>query len=201
MLKFNSKHVPPDGFRYVFPEDGFIAHAWDPYTWLQVARDHLRVNNMPEPPNLQDLMEEQLCQTLDPGWCLFDNENRPRPNINLEWGDIKGGLITFATWLTTGRKLVSQDEADRRALICSKCYLNVNVSGCSHCQTLAKEVIGDRKSKYDFALKACAVCKCLLRAKVHFPISTLDKATDLHQEMYPSHCWLKKSSINYKPEN
>jgi hypothetical protein len=47
-------------------------------------------------------------------------------------------------------------------------------------------------------LKTCAVCKCFIRAKVHFPMDTLDTQSDKVQGMYPDFCWLNKESPNYR---
>ncbi len=189
---------PPNGFRYVFPETGHIVHAWDFDSWVQSAKNHLQTNNLAEPSDLAETMQEQLCQTLEPGWCSFDDPNRIRPSTSLSWNDITNGIATFTRWIAAGCQYVAQDEADRRALVCSRCYLNVNVEGCAGCQKAVQEITRDRKSKYDFALRACGVCHCLLRAKIHFPQSILDKEQDSVQEQYPSFCWLKKDGANYR---
>jgi hypothetical protein len=184
---------------YVFPDDGFPAHAWTYVDWVQTARNHLQANNKPVPDTLEADMQHQLCLTLPPGWCNYDDDNRPRPKVSLEWNDVANGLKTFAHWVAQGCKYVTQQEADRRALVCSRCYLNVNVQGCSGCRKAVEEVVRDRHSKYDGTLKSCAVCKCFLRAKIHFPISTLDTGNPGVQQMYPNHCWLNKQSQNFVP--
>ena len=182
---------PPEGFRYVFPEDGYLVndHTYD--AWVQHARNHLQANQREEPPDLAAQMEDQLCQTLEPGWCAYDDDSRPRPSTSLDWGAIAGGVETFARWIRDGCRYVSQAEADRRALICTRCYLNVNVSGCAGCQKVVKEIVRNKMTQYDSALRACAVCKCLLAAKVHFPLEILDKENARAQSMYPEFCWLK----------
>jgi hypothetical protein len=192
-----SSVCPPDGFRYVFPEDGYTVHAWDYNTWIEIARHHLRANNMAEPANLQELMENQICQTLEPGWCSYDDPNRPRVSTSLSWDDVKGFLETFKSWIGGGLGFTSQEEAERRALICARCYMNTHIGGCAACQKLVTEVIGKKVTRHDHMLKACAVCRCVLRAKVHFPQKVLDKQAQKHQEVYPEHCWLKKDGPNY----
>lgn len=189
---------PPDGYRYVFPSDGYLVHAWTYVDWVQAAKDHLVANNTPVPPTLESDMQQQLCLTLPPGFCLYDDDNRPRPNMSLEWGDVMGGLKTFAKWIAEGCQYVSQGEAERRAAVCSRCYLNVNVQGCSGCQKAVAEVVREKKTKLDASLKTCAVCKCFLKAKVHFPISTLDTDNEKVQQMYPEFCWLNKAGENYR---
>ena len=193
---------PPDGFRYVFPEDGWVCHAWSYNDWIALAKAHLQANNQQVPQELEVIMQDQLCQSLPPGWCNYDNDQRPRASTSLGWGDVLVGIKTFSEWISKGAQFVSQEEADRRALVCSRCYLNVNVTGCSSCQKMVEEVVRGQKTKYDFALKACGVCMCFLRAKVHFPLEILENnATEHSRAVYPqiSWCWLNKNSENYKP--
>ena len=188
---------PPDGFRYTFPETGWLNHAWDHNTWVAQAEAHVKANGLPEDVNLTAKMEHQLCQTLEPGWCNYDDNNRPRPNVQLDWSHILTGIHAYANWFKQGKPTVQQAEADRRASICARCYLNVNVSGCTACQPIVQQLIGKRKTKWDDRLRACGVCKCLLRAKVHFPIDSLPSAPE-NQAMYPAFCWLKEGGENYR---
>lgn len=193
---------PPDGFRYTFPEDGYVARGWTYNDWVMEARNHYHANPVlgPEPRDLEALMEHQLCQTLEVGWCMYDDPSRPRVNTSLTWDDVQAGLKTFARWTLGGCKTVTQTEAERRGEICTRCYMNVNVTGCSACQKVVEEVVGNKKTKSDPALRNCAVCRCFLRAKVHFPMETLDTETSSLQSLYPSHCWLKRGGENYKPD-
>lgn len=186
---------PPDGFRYVFPQDGFVAHAWTYVDWIDLANKHARANNLPDPDPAD--MQYQLCQTLEPGWCQYDDPNRPRPSTTIAWNDVMEGGKILSLWIATGMQAVQKTESERRALICSRCYLNVNVQGCGACHDAVDILTKSLSTKYDFALKACAACKCLLRAKVHAPMEVLDKESERVQQMYPEHCWLKKSGVNY----
>lgn len=79
--------------------------------------------------------------------------------------------------------------------------MNTFVSGCSACHKVVSEVVGTKKTRYDYALNSCAVCKCVLKAKVHFPLETLDRETKKLQSLYPEHCWLKKDGENYRGHN
>jgi hypothetical protein len=179
----------------VFPEDGFTAHAWTYVDWINVAIQHAQANNLPIPEPSK--MEEQLCMTLPPGWCSYDAPNRT--STVLEWKDVLRGAESLARFMANGMQQVDQAEADRRARICSMCYLNVPMSGCSACQAAVNKLASGMKSKHDATLKSCAVCKCVLKMKVHFPISILDKETENVKNQYKAiaHCWLNKSSENY----
>lgn len=191
----NKNVCPPDGFRYTFPEDGYVSHAWTHDAWLLDAGNHAHANNLPGPS--ADDMEEQLCKILPAGWCKYDNPNRRYINLSMSYDDIATGLTTFGRWAQEGRPRVDQAEAERRALVCSRCYLNLPVHGCAACHAAVELAIGKVATKYDHFLRACGVCKCLLRAKVHFPISLLDSETASGQELYPEHCWLKHGGPNY----
>ncbi len=197
MLLTKPNSVPPNGFRWVDPVDGWTAHAWSYDAWVDLVKHHLQANNRSIPESIEDDMQTQLCMMLPAGWCNYDDPNRPRVSTDFSWGDLISGLKTFASWIASGCQYVLQEEADRRAQICGRCYLNVHVEGCGSCHKLAADVTKNRHTKYDFALKACAACHCLLKAKVHFEISTLDKApTD--QALLPNFCWLKKDGQNYR---
>jgi hypothetical protein len=188
--------VPEPWFRYVFPEDGYVATGTTYDGWMAQAKAHAHANGLAEPDPAD--MENQLCLTLPPDWCLFDNPNRRRASVSLDWDDVVSALNVFKGWLGSGMQTVSQTEADRRALICSRCFYNTRVTGCSGCQRLVGEVVGRLKTKYDFALSSCAVCKCVLKAKVHFGLDALQKENDKLQELYPDFCWNKKGGENYR---
>ena len=191
---------PPEPFfRYVFPEDGYQAVATTFDGWMTQALLHAQANGL-EAPSPVD-MEDQLCKTLPPGWCNYASGNRIRPSTALDWSAVSQGLKVFSGWIVQGRATVKQAEADRRALICSRCYLNVHISGCSGCQRLVADVLTGKSCKYDFALRGCAVCKCVLKAKIHFPLSLLDTQSGKMQSMYPDFCWLKKGGDNYRALN
>ncbi len=193
------QNVPPDGFRYVDGVDGWVDHAWNYQSWIQQEKNHLTANNRPIPEDIESQMETQLCQTLPIGWCDYLPQGFKHFSTSLDWSDVKRALETFGRWITGGAKTVEQEKAEHRALICSRCWYNTSISGCSACQKLVSEVVGQRHTKYDFALKGCAVCKCVLRAKVWFPISVLDKMPDVQKESYRQvpHCWLNDESENY----
>jgi|SRR5215469_10490523 len=189
---------PPDGYRYVDPVSGFVSHAWDYRTWVEVQTNHLRANEREVPPDLGESMQEQLCKTLPPGWCMHDDPNRQRVSVaGLSWQDLAAGVKVFARWMASGMSYVEQKEAERRALVCTRCYFNTHIDGCSGCQKLVAEVVTGRSTRFDYALFGCAVCKCVLKAKVHFPLEILDKENEKLQALYPDHCWLKKGGPNY----
>lgn len=190
--------VPPNGYRYVDPVDGYISHQMDYRSWVEQQEKHLAANRREVPPDLKEQMEEQLCQTLPPGWCNYDHDNRPRPEMEVDWKDVLKGAQALSDWMLKGCKTVSAEEAERRATICTRCYLNVHMGGCSICQAAVNRLADKLHTTQDVHLRTCAACKCTLRMKVHFPNSILDKENPGVQKLYPEHCWLKKDGVNYR---
>ena len=192
--------IPPGGnFRYRHPETGFTSTGADWDTWINELVKHRIANGLAvDRQAIAMEAEDQLCSTLPPGWCEEFDPNRVEPLTRVTWGDIADGMRVFGKWFMERRPYVAQEEAERRAEICSKCYLNVNVEGCGTCHDLAKFLAGDVKTSFDPLLASCGVCKCLLKAKVHFPLTVLQESdTPQKQNQYPDFCWMKRGGANY----
>jgi hypothetical protein len=194
----NPDIVPPDGFKWRSPETGWWSVAETHVDWIRAAHDHLKGNGLPVPLDLRQQMEEQLCKTLPAGWCEEFDPNRVEPITRLHRGDIIEGMEVFLRWGVQKKPVTDQDESERRAAICANCYLNVQVQGCSSCYQVAEELTKRFHTSRDNQLAACAVCKCWLKAKVHFPLRILESVdSDWKQQNYPSFCWLKRGGKNY----
>jgi hypothetical protein len=194
----NPNIVPPDGFKYRHPETGYWSVAETHDDWLRRAYDHLKGNGLPVPPNLRQVMEEQLCAILPSGWCDEFDPNRVEPITRLHRGDIIEGMEVFLRWGLQKKPTVDQKEAERRAEICANCYLNVQVQGCSSCYQVAEELTKRFHTSRDDKLAACGVCKCWLKSKVHFPLGILESIdSEWKQQNYPDFCWLKRGGKNY----
>lgn len=200
--------VPPSDnegrmFRYTHLETGHVTVAPVYYDWIERARKHRTANNLPIPDDFEAQMEDQLCQSLPPEWC---DRTGGQSWVSTRFGldDFINGMKAFGRLMLGGFDFVSRAEADRRSRICSNCYYNVNLPGCTGCQKLASYITGDvakRTTAYDERLKACSVCKCALKAMVHFPMDALETSdTPEKQALYPSEfCWKSHQSPNYLP--
>lgn len=199
----NRDHSPPDFFRYRHAETGWLSKAVDHYNWIREITGHRKGNNLP--PITAGQAEDQLCQTLPPGWCEHDDgerSGRSWVNTRLSWHQIVEGAKAYLAFIASGFDSVPQPEANRRAAICSSCFLNVQVQGCGSCLKLASLVTGTVAGKttpHDdyLANKACAACGCPSRSIVHFPMNLLDQAdTSEKQGAYTDFCWRKIGSSN-----
>jgi len=101
---------------------------------------------------------------------------------------------TTLKYLKSGGRVVSQEEAERRAEICTACEFNnpknKDEKGCLSC--IAKKIyFAIRKrtpeTSLDDKLTFCKVCNCELKIKVHLPLSAIDNEGIIHK--YPWHCW------------
>lgn len=95
-------------------------------------------------------------------------------------------------------KPVSQEVADARAAICSKCPQNQPVSGCMPCNwkglsALVKQLVGAKKTKSDALLKNCKACGCINKAQVWVPLDILQKhIPSKFDALLPDDCWKKQ---------
>lgn len=202
-LKDRSKGVP-DSYRYTHSESGFISTGvnwWD--MWDSIVK-HRAANGYP--PITEADAEDQLCKQLGPNFC---EQEQPGSfnfvNTRLKFRDIIEGAIAYAAFLLGNT--VSQEEANRRARICSSCYFRVQPQGCGACVKIGQLITGNvanKKTPHDRHLvnKACAICSCPSQSLVWFPMPMLEKPevdSPEKQASYPAFCWRKQNGENYLP--
>lgn len=202
MRRLRNKSIGvPDWFRYTHEETGHTDTAHVYADWIERCHTHRKDNNLP-PMNAAQF-EDQLCEQIGPEYCEYQEGD------SKDWVDIRrlslSDVVAFTKVLIahafSGGQYVSQEEANRRAKICSTCYFNVNVPGCGACRAVSSLTAGNRKTDYDHQLKSCAICKCTNSSQVHFPLTTLAvNSTNEKQSQYPQpFCWKSKTSPNYLP--
>ena len=204
MQKLLNRNVtPPDGFRYTH-ETGYVSHAMDHWSWYEDIKKHRKANSLP--PISVESAEDQLCAALPPNNCEWDANEQGRHayvETRLRIRDIAAGATAYVKLMLTGFKTVAQEEANRRAQICSGCYLRVTPQGCGTCAKIGSFIVGDvgkKKTPYDQNLfqKACAACRCPLQPLVHFPLDLLGQNEgEGLQGKLPAFCWRKVGGTNY----
>lgn len=183
--------TPPGGWRYRQPESGAVITAGDWNTLIERVKAHRLANNYPLGLHFVQEVEESLCGELPDGStdCLDTNpEQAPKRKITL--GDLRTFLQVMEKWVSSGAKFVPQEEAERRAGICSQCPMNQHVEGCFGCKgitALITTILGAMGTSYDAKLSGCQVCGCALRAAVHIPLSAQLAGT--RGLVFPEHCW------------
>jgi hypothetical protein len=200
---------PPGGFRFTVPENGYQMSGFHTMAdLLGAVKRHYDDNNIPLPDNWQDLVENQLCQKMPAGWCHYI-DGTPAQGITpvLSFENILKGITSLSKMAMEAVKgedvYVDQNEAERRADICSRCYYNMNASFCMGCGgarvilDLVGEVRGSRTTTKDYMLQNCGVCGCRNDAIVHVKKNILlsGENSDTTNKR-PNWCWLKNDSLD-----
>lgn len=200
----NTNMVPPMKFSFTVPENGYkIENQMNIEDLFKKVKAHYNDNGIPLPSDWKDRVEDQICRRLPSGWCKYNGEGSPdgfSPLITAE-AILKGlkGLAAMALTSAKGEEVyVSQDEAERRANICSRCYFNMPSNFCGGCAagqaitSLVSKVKGSRATSYDNQLQACGICGCRNTAIVHVNRNMLLKGEKNETtNSRPDWCWVK----------
>ena len=188
--------VPSGGWVYVHPHTDFkiTAPTWNDL--ITRIRSYRLANGMSLGPNFEETIGSEVCQQQ--GWgeprCLQE-EPTPLKQRVLGMYDVVSFLKVLKHWLLQNPTLVEQEEADRRAHICTTCPYNVNVQGCAGCTNIASMIFnatGDRQTPHDTQLRNCQICGCVNKVQVWVPKETLDQGLSPEmRESLPDWCWKK----------
>lgn len=193
----------PGGFRWwcedtksYVPATGHMVGYTD---FIFACKKHCMANNLPIGSQFEQQIQDQLCQNLGSEWCNINGAKIPPPGGWLfDIQSVINGTRTLSHWLLKAKgKKVEPAEAERRAAICSTCYMNADPTGCSNCslnslKEIANLVVGGATTAYDSRLKSCRACGCSLKAKIHLPLDILrDNLNETQMSSLPEFCWLK----------
>jgi hypothetical protein len=174
LLRLKDSNVtPPDRFQFKFP-DGHVIYAIGKDEWMEKIKKYADDNQYPV-PSVEEC-EDQLCRRLSGEWCV-GGDAYSFINTRFTLHDFLRGTKVLASFVLNGQ-VVSQEVAEARALICSRCFANVRVPGCASCSGMANAVAeakGAKHTKYDHELKACGVCSCSNESQVWIPAEYLAK--------------------------
>lgn len=89
-------------------------------------------------------------------------------------------LNAMAAWTVNGGS-VEQEEAERRAEVCSGCRFNTFIEdssclGCAGAAAKIMRIVGDKKTRVDDSLKFCGACGCSLHVVPFVPLDILNRA-------------------------
>lgn len=108
----------------------------------------------------------------------------------------------------TGGSTVTTEEIVRRSDICKDCPLISKIGGCAPCGAAGK--IANFVNSLRATLKLeeplptsvkssyCKVCDCSLALMIPSKMSAFTESESKNLQR-PDHCWIKKTSNNYKP--
>lgn len=196
----NKVNTPPGGWAYRIPETGKTIGGCASLTQLLGrVREHYRAAGYAEPKDLEAKIEAYICNTVE-GYCSDEFGRTPltiSEQMSHSFHAVLQGTATLVSWVAGGSERVSQEQAELRAKVCVGCEHNLPPVGCTGCnigalQNLVNKIVGGRKTSVDEQLKACNVCSCGLRAKVHLPHATIwPHMSEKQRSRLPDFCWLK----------
>ena len=147
--------------------------------------------------------QDCCCRALPPEkrakCCAYVDESSPAllQAKKLITGDsIFEFFDTVKDWWRS-EETVTQEVADQRAAVCALCPLNadVHLAGCPSCTNFFGRwagklfnLIGNKRTSSNDALKACLHCGCDLRLLVHVPLDAIQK-NQKDIETTPVFCW------------
>lgn len=172
-LKHKSSIPWGGGFELNLPEKGMVGRAINFETLVTVISKYRRANAIPIGIEFEDEVEREICLRW-PQECKETDARVPNRELKLGFQEVIQGTRAMIAHKLAGSPLETQDEANRRALICAKCPNNVSVhlpcSGiCGELQTVVNAIVGAKGTPYDGSLKSCAICGCWLTASVWVP--------------------------------
>jgi hypothetical protein len=164
---------------------------------LQRAYDERRANSVPTGLEFELEVERDLCQSYPNECQYFDAKTAPHRRLGM--GDVIAGTMTILRHKLAGSPLESQEEANRRAAICSTCQFNQHFhKPCARCgdlEDLVRSAMAQgKRTPYDDDLKSCNICACFTKVAVWVPLSVqCPGLTDEQREMFSqiAHCWKK----------
>jgi hypothetical protein len=166
----------------------FCSVGWN--SLVEDVRAHLKGNGLPVDPNLSLSMQEFWCREVSAENC----SEPANPNMKDTVAMAERFLRTAKAFVFSGAEKVPQEEAERRAAICADCPMNVTGNFCTSCfmrNMVASTVamVSGWKTSKDDKLKACGVCSCDLKIKVHVPKDQMNyKELD---GLWAEKCWMR----------
>lgn len=200
LLHLSSREVPPGGLSYKItalaernPKDAWVGPFNDTDTLTKEVNRREKANGLPI--STIEVVEDQVCQRLPPGYCRDQNQRRTVSPGAMAIGvhDVIAGTRALAKWFLHGS--VPNEEIVRRTYICNECPQNVPIHGCTGCSGAPLHALINaivvKPLPSDAVLQACAICHCSLKSKTRMRIEdVLPSMTDAQRAALPEKCWL-----------
>jgi hypothetical protein len=189
-------------FTVVDPAIGKPVSASNFFTLLRLASEARHANGIPIGLEFRDELMALVCKEY-PQECVNTDTDRIR-HRHLGIHDVMVGTSVMARFLASGKQVVSQQEAERRASICVGCPNNtpfaMPCSGiCAELKNLVIGIVGQVGTSKDAQLHACQVCHCFLPAAVYLPLEIQIPPLSENQKKQletVGPCWKKESLMS-----
>jgi len=193
MIIKDKNTVPPGGYRFTDPTTRYTLTASTLDGLLRAVVGYREANGYGQSSDTRGEIEQQMCESYDPYTRQFTCRDSEYPELltAVGWQHVASFVKVLAKFIQDRPEFVPQEEAERRAEVCSICAYNVPLSGCGVCRAAIEETLGflgGRKTSRDAGLRACGVCGCSNRAQVHVPMGVL-RAGVRGDAKFPPNCW------------
>lgn len=212
MLKFKENgQVPPGFFTFIVPETGYKISEFSKEEMFRKIKLHYDTNGIPLPENYKEIIEDRICKRLDGEWCSEGAKEYTGKGCKIGLAELFKGAVSIAQLIIAKFKdkeiFVKQEIAEERALICSRCPLNISTGACLSCGSMLKitqateGIKGEKKTEVDHLIDNCCICKCRLSLIVHLT-NEINNAGQTEESMlqYPIWCW-KRNNLEDAKEN
>lgn len=183
-LKFLPFKAPLD-FEFKDPDTGYLFRAESRSELVDKIVAYRSQNELPEIFRLDLVIENYLCR-------MPQHISKCGKNTQLQrqwWHYLKGGVSLIKNMLIENP--VSQEVADGRSEVCSKCPHNVfpdKTRFVKWSDKVAEASVPGKRSKFHVLLGNCEVCTCPLRAKV-WTQGPFDLKEEEKEKMVKVGCW------------
>lgn len=174
-------------------------------TWRLLLKEvaaYNKANGYPVGLDFENEVEQNVC-VQQPSECIDETQAKPRIKRVTMSEVLRGtrfmGALVVNSILGRESPFVSQEEAERRAAVCSTCKFNETFkkpcSGlCAELKQIIELTTKGKRTPFDSDTAACSVCGCWTRVQVHFRLDLLDKGlNDVQRAQFDAipHCWKK----------
>jgi hypothetical protein len=188
MLRFSMPNRVPIGgkYFYVLPENQEYVESMERHDFVDRLRRAYSAAGLPMPVNIWELAEDYMCRMLPVGFCVGDDEGRPRFHTYT----LQQVRENTTELIRTSDCTQSQAVAGSRAETCVTCPLHDRKSctSCSGLSTWLERKIGRTLAGQNISsdwLGLCAVDGTMAGAKIF--------ASNLKSnEKYPETCWMRR---------
>lgn len=175
----------PSSFTWKDPDTGVFFEESDKQSLIQRIQAYREQNNLEKIEHLSFVLESYWCSLPENAGKCTAIESAPRGT----WGYLKGGIALLKTLMYNA--FAPQRVAENRAKQCAKCPFNVFPDKgpfLKWSDAIAESTVGERKTLMQERLGSCAVCSCVLKAKV-FSTGEVEASEEDIEKYKSVNCW------------
>lgn len=187
-IEINTAVTPQGGFQWR-DESGFEVVATNYNVFLSKIKARKLVTGSYVGGDWIDEIAAYVC-AHQPVTCKDTGRHEQTPGQLLQNAEHFGH--TLVRWVEGGGGFVPQEEAERRAKICSTCEKNKPMGGfCGGCAQIVSwiaKIATGKKTSVDHLLSTCQTCGCACATAVHFPLEAQHDDRFKPSDFAPG-CW------------